>query len=343
MSAGNTATPPAAMQRAKAVGARAARVTAGADHDPLDPRQVADSARPSAQPAAASSSATARRLARADLERQRTGRRRAAAATSRRMTSRPSGAAEQRLARLVAPISRGSDARPRPRTAGWRRRRRAARRRRRAGRPPRTPRRARAARRSRARPSSAPGLSSVATTLRSGRSSLSASAIAPEPVPTSTTRAPCGRSSAASTTCSVSGRGISTRASTASSMRAEALAAEDVGDGLALARRRAAVDERARLVRLEPALGVGDQRGAVDPEHVRQQHLGVEPRRLAAGGAERDRPRSRARRGRSCARAAAGPSGRRRPRAARASRRPAAPPVSSSSSPPEHLRRGCGR
>ena len=59
---------------------------------------------------------------------------------------------------------------------------------------------------------------SVASTSRSGRSSLSASAIAPEPVPTSTTRAPAGSPSAASTTYSVSGRGISTRRSTGSSM-----------------------------------------------------------------------------------------------------------------------------
>ena len=58
----------------------------------------------------------------------------------------------------------------------------------------------------------------MATTRRSGRSVFSASAIAPEPVPTSTTRAPSGNPSAASTTNSVSGRGISTRGSTARSI-----------------------------------------------------------------------------------------------------------------------------
>ena len=63
----------------------------------------------------------------------------------------------------------------------------------------------------------------VATTSRSGRSDFNASAIAPEPVPTSQTRAPCGRSSTASTRCSVSGRGISTRGSTASSIERKPL------------------------------------------------------------------------------------------------------------------------
>ncbi len=69
---------------------------------------------------------------------------------------------------------------------------------------------------------------------------------------------------------------------------AEALAAEQVGDGLALAAARGQVHERARLVGLEPALGIDDQRGAVDPQHVREQQLGVEPRRLAAGRAQSD-------------------------------------------------------
>ncbi len=59
---------------------------------------------------------------------------------------------------------------------------------------------------------------SVASTSRSGRSSFSASAMAPLPVPTSTTRMPCGSSATAhSTSASVSGRGMSTRGSTASS------------------------------------------------------------------------------------------------------------------------------
>src|SRR5215207_6813735 len=66
--------------------------------------------------------------------------------------------------------------------------------------------------------SRASALESVATTSRSGRSDFNASAIAPEPVPTSHTRAPRGRLSSASTRCSVSGRGISTRGSTASSI-----------------------------------------------------------------------------------------------------------------------------
>ena len=76
---------------------------------------------------------------------------------------------------------------------------------------------------------------SVPNTSRSGRSCFNASAIAPDPVPTSTTRAPAGNPSAASTTCSVSGRGISTRRSTANSMNRKPLIAGDVRDRLALA------------------------------------------------------------------------------------------------------------
>ncbi len=52
---------------------------------------------------------------------------------------------------------------------------------------------------------------------RSGRSDISASAIAPEPVPTSWTRAPSGSVVPTSTSSSVSRRGHSTRESTAMS------------------------------------------------------------------------------------------------------------------------------
>ena len=129
-----------------------------------------------------------------------------------------------------------------------------------------------------------------AITSRSGRSCLSASAIAPEPVPTSTTRAPCGRSSAASTRCSVSGpRDQHARVDARARSCRKPLRAEDVGDRLALraAAPRSSWNARA-CVGLEPAAGVGDQRGAVHAHRVGEQQLGVEPRRLAAGRGQRD-------------------------------------------------------
>ena len=66
----------------------------------------------------------------------------------------------------------------------------------------------------------------------------------------------------------------------------EPLLAEDVRHRLAPRRRGGEVHERARLVRLELAPGRGDDGGAADPQHVREQELGVEPRRVAAGGGE---------------------------------------------------------
>ena len=128
----------------------------------------------------------------------------------------PVVAAEQRLARLEA-RRRAAAGRRRRRRAGWRRRRRrspAGRAGRRGANSTSSPSRSAFARAT----SRAPAEMSVPTTARSGRSSFSASAIAPEPVPTSATRAPSGSDSAASTTCSVSGRGTSTRGSTASSI-----------------------------------------------------------------------------------------------------------------------------
>ena len=126
----------------------------------------------------------------ADLERDRARR------TSRRPPAAAGGSRRARRARRAAPAPARSArsrarARRRPRRrAGWRRPRRAARRRRRAGRRGGTRPRGRAAPRSRARRRARRRSRRSPTTRRSGRSAFSASAIAPEPVPTSQTRAP---------------------------------------------------------------------------------------------------------------------------------------------------------
>jgi hypothetical protein len=133
---------------------------------------------------------------------------------------------------------------------------------------------------------SASALTSVAHHSRSGRSRFSASATAPEPVPTSQRARPRGRSSAASTRCSVSGRGISTRGSTASSIVPEALAAEDVGDRLALAPAAREVLEARAASGLELHARVGDHGGAPARPSPRRA---APPRR---GAASRTRPPS---------------------------------------------------
>ena len=149
-----------------------------------------------------------------------------------RMTSRPSapansaGGGSWRRARAAA------SRRPR-RTAGWR----GPRRRRRPveqvgldeGRRP-----ARAARAFARATVERVGAGVAAGDVRSGRSCLSASATAPLPVHASCdARALRAASRPTSTSSSVSGRGTSTRASTCEVDVAEALRAEQVGDGLA--------------------------------------------------------------------------------------------------------------
>ena len=68
----------------------------------------------------------------------------------------------------------------------------------------------------------------------------------------------------------------------------EPLDAEDVGDRLTLAPAAREVHERARLGARQLAPRVGDQRRAVDAERRREQDLGVEPRRVAARRGDRD-------------------------------------------------------
>ena len=145
---------------------------------------------------------------------------------------------------------------------------------------------------------------------RSGRSVFSASATAPEPVPTSTTRAPCGsvergldevlglrprhehprRRPPARCCGTPCGRGCRRPA------RAAPAAARSPGTAAPL--------------RLEPAAGVGDDHRAVD----RPSRRPAAPRRPAAACRSRQpsarSARSPARRGSSCGRAGCGPCGR---------------------------------
>ena len=100
-------------------------------------------------------------------------------------------------------------------------------------------------------------------------------------------RARAAASSAASTSSSVSGPRDSTRGSTCEVDVAKALDAEDVGDRLALdRRRRTSVLERAHRRALRPSrVGSMSSARAVDAERVREQQLGVQPRRVDAGAA----------------------------------------------------------
>ena len=116
-----------------------------------------------------------------------------------------------------------------------------------------------------------------------GRSCAIASAIAPPPVPTSTTRGesmPSSRARQRSTTISVSGRGTSARASVFSVSRRKSQSPSTYASGSRFPRRWTSP-------RAARALGVG-QRAVVlgvelDPreaERAREQELGVEPRAL---------------------------------------------------------------
>ena len=194
MSAGNTATPPTAMQRENVA------ASSGGQHQRRATTTRSMPARSRRASAAANAGLARERrdrggLALPQLDREQPdARARRACATSRADHVQAVVAGEQR-------DLRGSCARPRAAAASpvgdvrrvgehgverpvHRREQVAA---------ARTRRRAPAARRWPARPPARPRSTSAATTSRSGRSSLSASATAPLPVPTSTTRAPCGQ------------------------------------------------------------------------------------------------------------------------------------------------------
>ena len=124
-------------------------------------------------------------------------------------------------------------------------------------------------------------------TRRSGRSEISARAIAPEPVPTSCTRAPSGSSVPTSTSSSVSRRGHSTRGSTRDLELAEGGAAEDVGQRLVVgAPRHRRLDRLDHLGR-ELAGAVARELLDADPERVGDERLGVGARLLAARRGDR--------------------------------------------------------
>ena len=92
--------------------------------------------------------------------------------------------------------------------------------------------------------------------------------------------------SARSTSSSVSGRGMSARASTDSAIAVELLDAADVGDRLA---QFPPVDQGQVLrLRVGPdrRVAVRDDRRPVDADRVREQQLGIQPRRLGAGRAQ---------------------------------------------------------
>ena len=130
----------------------------------------------------------------------------------------------------------------------------------------------------------ASGELSIPVTRTPWRSWAIASAIAPLPVPTSSTRWP---SSASSTSSSVSGRGTSTRWSTTSSSWRKWARAEDVGDRLAPDAAAHHLVERERRLHVEAPLGIGVQRGAVRAERGGEHQLRVEPRSVDAGRLER--------------------------------------------------------
>ena len=245
MSAGKTATPPARMRRSNAVAPvmpRAAVTAAGRPRTrsmPARSRNDVDAGEPRLaqqrrRPRAACARADLQRRPRAPPSRPP----RAPAGGSRR--ARPGRRAARAPARSARSPARA--ARRPPRRAGSRRPRRAGRARRRAGRrgakldvepEPRA--------RSRARRRARPRSTSVATTREVGPLVLERERDRrPSRCRRRRRARPRGRSSTASTRCSVSGRGISTRGSTASSMSRKPLRAEDVGDRLALAPARRA-------------------------------------------------------------------------------------------------------
>ena len=143
--------------------------------------------------------------------------------------------------------------------------------------------------------STASGDRSVAQTRASGRSSFTASAIAPDPVPRSTTAGPrtdAIRSRATPTTTSVSGRGTKTPRPDLQDEPPEPLLSGQVlqrGSGAAQAERAAV---RARLRGGEP-VGAREDGGPAGAEHAHHEPFRVRLRRLdpvpfEVGGAATD-------------------------------------------------------
>ena len=154
---------------------------------------------------------------------------------------------------------------------------------RRTGRGARARRRARCARRSRARARAPPRRRRSPVTRAPGCSSAIASAIAPQPVPTSSTRGASSPSSSArhrSTTTSVSGRGMSARRSTVSVSRRNPHSPSTYWSGSRAARRATSSRTPSSSRAVERPVEVHVELDPLHPERVREQQLRVEPRRL---------------------------------------------------------------
>ena len=233
-----------------------------------------------------------RRLAGADLQRQRRApppRQPGSRRGSRRV--RPARRATPRAAPTWSPRAPGRPIRSRRRRAGWRRQDRML--------PPRRPptqpislsgsipstnltRSARPSRSALSRAtSSAAGEVSVATTSHSGNSSAIASAIAPEPVPMSSTRRGCS-SSANSTSSSVSGRGTSTRRIDRQLDMAKSFAPKDVRHRLAPQPPPHHLPKPPRGSRQYPYLRLRRQPRPLPPRRLDQQQLSIQARRINA-------------------------------------------------------------
>ncbi len=128
---------------------------------------------------------------------------------------------------------------------------------------------------------------SEAVTRRSGRSLSRARAIAPEPVPTSCTRAPFGSSTPTATSSSVSRRGISTRSSTAISISRKRQLPRMYSSG-SRSLRRATSRSISSRTSAEIAVAPSSSRSStLDRQRLRHQHLRVRLRRLTAGRGNR--------------------------------------------------------
>ena len=91
------------------------------------------------------------------------------------------------------------------------------------------------------------------------------------------------REMARSTSSSVSGRGMSARASTAQGQAVELLDLADVGHGLAGLAPGHESREARLVVDAERRFGVGDDGCPIETDHVAQQQLGIQSRRRRPG------------------------------------------------------------
>ena len=153
--------------------------------------------------------------------------------------------------------------------------------------------------RSRGRARARPPTRRCRSRARPGCSSAIASAIAPDPVPTSSTLGASAPSSSArqrSTTVSVSGRGMSARRSTASVSRRKPHSPRTYWSGSPDALRVTSARAAVELVSGQGTVEVHVELDPVDSEDVPQQALGIEPRPLGPLRRRDARPSDAARR-----------------------------------------------